>query len=397
MTLGLPQGFRVAGVHCGIKRNPNKQDFALVVSDLPATAAGVYTRNLVFGAPVGFNRARTPATGFRVLAINSGNANACTGTRGDADAAEMADLAAKAVGAQPGQALVLSTGVIGEYLPMTKISAATAAAAAQLGTDEKSLVEAARGMLTTDTRHKLSGREVQLSGRTHTLLGMAKGAAMIGPNMGTMLCVLMTDVALPPERAQQLLTGAVAHTFNCISVEGHMSTSDSVLLLANGAVCPDPLSEDDQETFRQALDEVCVELARDIVDDGEGTTHLITIDINGCASWEEARKIAKTVAEGPLVKTAIAGADPNWGRIVSGAGYAGVPFDPRGVSLSVNGFQLYQAGAPVPFEAAAVSESIKTQRETSIVLDFSEGTSSCRFWTTDLTAEYVRLNADYHT
>lgn len=397
MTIGLPQGFRVAGVHCGIKRNPNKPDFSLIVSDLPATAAGVYTRNLVFGAPVGFNRPRTPGTGFRVLSINSGNSNACTGKRGDADAAEMARLAAEAIGAKQEQALVLSTGIIGEYLPMEKIAAGTTAAASKLGTDEDSLASAARGMLTTDTRHKLSGREIQVAGRTHTVLGMAKGAAMIGPNMGTMLSVIMTDVALEPEVAQKMLADSVGHTFNCISVEGHMSTSDSVILFANGAVCPDPLNSDDLESFRQALDEVCTDLAREIVDDGEGTTHLITIDVTGCATWPEARQIAKVVAESALVKTAVAGADPNWGRIVSAAGYAGVPFNPRGVSLTVNGFQLYQDGAPVPFQAAEVSESIKSQRETSIVLTFSEGQTDCRFWTTDLTAEYVRLNADYHT
>jgi glutamate N-acetyltransferase / amino-acid N-acetyltransferase len=292
---------------------------------------------------------------------------------------------------------VLSTGVIGHFLELDKIAAGIRDAAAALGSDEESLIAAARGMLTTDTTHKVAGRTLQLGGRSISVTGMCKGAAMIGPNMATMLGLVLTDAALDTATAQEMLSTVADETFNCISVDGHMSTNDTVLLLANGAAGGAPLKGNDLAQFRQALGEVCAELARAIPADGEGATHLITLDITGCATPEAARLIARTVANSPLVKTAIAGADPNWGRIVSAAGYAGIDFDPSGVHLHVNGFELYRAGAPVAFDAAAASESIRSQRETHVALQFSEGTATARFFTTDLTAEYVRLNADYHT
>jgi glutamate N-acetyltransferase/amino-acid N-acetyltransferase len=212
-----------------------------------------------------------------------------------------------------------------------------------------------------------------------------------------MLAVVMTDAALEPEVAQSQLAAAVDVTFNCISVEGHMSTNDTVLLLASGAAGGGPLAGDDLADFGRALREVCEELARAIPADGEGATHLITIEVSGCASKESARRIAKTVAESALVKTAIAGGDPNWGRIVSAAGYAGVPFDPAGVRLEVNGLLLYEGGTPAVFDAKAAADSIRQNRETLIQLRFGEGDAASRFWTSDLTVEYVRLNADYHT
>jgi glutamate N-acetyltransferase/amino-acid N-acetyltransferase len=397
MSIELPQGYRVAGVHSGIKRNPEKQDVSLVVSDRAATAAGVYTQNLVFAAPVGLDRARTPMAGARVIVVNSGNANACTGEQGDRDALEMARLAADAVGAKAEQALVLSTGVIGAFLPMEKIASGIRSAADELASDAAALVRAARGMLTTDTTHKLATRSLEFGDKTVRITGMAKGAAMIGPNMATMLGVVLTDAALSPADAQAGLLAAVQDSFNCISVEGHMSTNDTVLLLANGAAGTTSLAGADLAKFNVALAEVCTELARAIPADGEGATHLITLDVEGCATREAARQIAKTVAESPLVKTAVAGGDPNWGRIVSAAGYAGVPFDPRGVSLTVNGALLYEHGSPVAFDEAAVSSSMRENRDTAVVLRFGEGQERCRFWTTDLTADYVRLNADYRT
>lgn len=395
--LTVPKGFRLAGVHAGIKRSPRKLDLTLVISDRPATAAGVYTQNLVFAAPVKLDRARTPYGQARAVVINSGNANACTGPRGDGDAARMAKLAAAACGARPEQALVLSTGVIGEFLPMEKIEAGIAAAAQKLADDEAALVSAAQGMMTTDTRHKLVGRRLRLSRGEVQLTGMAKGAAMIGPRMATMLGLILTDATVAPAQAQQALAAAVDDSFNCISVDGHMSTNDTVLLLANGAAGHPPLTAGDLHQFNDALADVCGELARAIAADGEGATHLVVIEVGGCASRQSAHRIAKTIAESPLVKTAVAGADPNWGRIVSAAGYSGVPFDPAGVSLQVNGITLYEAGAPAAFDAKAVSQSIRQQYETHVGLQFREGAAAVRFWTTDLTTEYVRLNADYHT
>ena len=397
MSISVPQGFRVAGVHCGIKRDPRKPDLTLVISDTPAVAAGVYTQNLVYAAPVALDRERTPGNRIRAVVVNSGNANACTGDRGLRDARQMARLAADACGAEEDQALVLSTGVIGDYLPMEKIAQGIKAASAQLADDDQTLILAARGMLTTDTVYKLTGRTVSLAGSRVQITGMAKGAAMIGPNMATMLGMIITDAPLEPSQAQTALAAATDESFNCISVDGHVSTNDTVLLLANGAAGGGPLGGDSLAAFQEALEEVCLELAKAIVADGEGASHLITIEVAGCASRKKALDIAKTVAESPLVKTAITGADPNWGRIVSAAGYAGVPFDPAGLSLRLNGFPLYQGGTPVHFDDQTVSDSIRENRDTLIQLTFTEGDAKGRFWTTDLTAEYVRLNADYHT
>ena len=393
----LPKGFRVAGAHAGLKRNPTREDISLVVSDLPATAAGVYTTNLVFAAPVAFDRARTPGTGFRAVAINSGNANACTGARGLDDAAAMASAAAASLAVPEAGVLVLSTGIIGEFLPLGKIKAGIEIVAGRLGTDADAVVTAARGMMTTDTRPKLSGSSFHAAGVTHTLFGMAKGAAMVGPRMATMLGVILTDAALAPADAQRLLGEATEQTFNCVSVDGHTSTNDTVLLLANGAAGGTPLTGKGLEAFGQALVDACEALAREIADDGEGATHVLRVEVSGCRTRDDARQIARTVADSPLVKTAIHGADPNWGRIVSAAGYSGVAFDPDKLVLRLNGTLLFEHGQPVPFDADRVSESIKAARETLIELAVHAGPASIRFYSSDLTAEYVHLNADYHT
>lgn len=393
----LPLGFQFSGVHCGIKKNPQKEDFTLIHCPKGAVAAGVYTQNLVFAAPVALDRQRTPSSDVRVVAVNSGNANACTGERGLKDAYDMARLAASAVGADEKQVLVMSTGIIGVFLPMDKIAAGAKAAAAKLGGDEDSFLAAAKGITTTDKSHKVANREVQIGGETIRIACFCKGAGMIGPNMATMLAVITTDAALTPEGAQTLLKNAADESFNCISVEGHMSTNDTMLLLASGAASSAPLAGDDLKTFQVALTATSIELCKQIPDDGEGASHLICITIEGCKTRAAARQIAQSVANSALVKTAVSGADPNWGRIVSATGYAGVPFDPAGVDLRVNGHLLYEKGAPVPFDARTVSQSIKGKRETELVLTFREGSEGIRFWTSDLNADYVRFNADYST
>jgi glutamate N-acetyltransferase / amino-acid N-acetyltransferase len=397
MSFAPPLGFRFAGIHAGIKKNPTKEDLTLVHCAGGAVAAGVYTTNLVYAAPVALDRERTPSADIRVVAVNSGNANACTGERGLADARQMARLAAEAVSAKERQALVMSTGVIGHFLPMDKIAAGVQAAAEKLAADEAAFTSAARGILTTDKGIKVASRSLQIGGVTIRLAGMCKGAGMIGPQMATMLCVVATDAALEPHLAQATLKSAVDDSFNCISVEGHMSTNDTVLLLASGLAKKEPLTAGNLAAFQKTLNELCVELARQIPDDGEGASHLITLDVRGCKSRDDARRIARTIADSALVKTAIAGGDPNWGRIVSAAGYAGVPFDPVGVDLSINGFSLYERGAPVAFDAKTVSTSIKSNRETNVVLTLREGSAGIRFWTSDLNVEYVRFNADYTT
>lgn len=397
MTILVPRGFRLAGVACGIKSNRAKEDFTLIACPAGAAAGGVYTTNLVYAAPVAYDRERTPSADIRVVAVNSGNANACTGDRGLRDAREMARLAAAAVGAQADQALIMSTGIIGEFLPMDKIADGAQLAASRLGDDEAAFLSAARGIMTTDKCHKVASREMKLAGKPVRMAGMCKGAGMIGPRMATMLGVVLTDAPLDAATAQRMLAEAVEQSFNSISVEGHMSTNDTVVLLASGAAETGPLSEPDLALLQAELTALCIELACQIPDDGEGSTHLVTIDVRGCQSRAEAHQIAKTIAESALVKTAIHGCDPNWGRIVSAAGYAGVAFDASQVDLELNGFALYRQGAPLKFDAAAVSQSMRDHRATRVELTVGDGPGHARFWTSDLTHEYIRINADYHT
>ena len=392
----LPPGFEAAGVHCGIKRNPQKPDLALVVSQRECTAAGVYTQNRVFGAPIAWNRRITPSDQVRAVVVNSGNANACTGQRGLRDAEAMAQAVADQLGCRQQQVLVLSTGIIGQYLPMDKIMRGIAQAREQLGTSPDHLLQAARGMLTTDTRPKLaSARFSTTRGEDVPLCGIAKGAGMIAPNMATMLAVVMTTAQLAPEQAQQMLQQAADETFNCLSIDGHTSTSDAVLLLATGE--SGPLEQEDHHRFQEALHQVCEQLARQIADDGEGITHLVQLDVEGCPDRQTARQVAKTVAESVLVKTAIAGGDPNWGRIVSAVGYAGADVPLDRLVLEINGVPIYAQGGPCTFDAQGLAQSMKQQRLVRIRLDFQQGEARVRFWTTDLTVEYVRFNSQYTT
>jgi len=393
----LPQGFRASGVHCGIKKDPALLDLSLFVSDRPAAAAGVFTTNLVQGAPVRVSRDRVPGYTARAVVINSGNANACTGEQGLADARWMTAEVAAQLGCDESDVLVCSTGVIGRFLPREAISAGIPTAVRQLAPDEHALMQAAGGIMTTDTFPKLSTRTGEIGEAHVRISGVAKGAAMIGPNMATMLSVIMTDACLVPADAQALLKHAVDRSFNCISVEGHMSTSDTVLLLANGAASDKPISRHEHTRFQQMLNEVTSDLARAIIQDAEGADHEITIDVRGLRTRDEAFRIAKAVAESPLVKTAIAGGDPNWGRIVSAVGYAGVLLQERDITLRMNNMLLYRSGAPVEFSAAVASAGLKQNRQVHIELEFPLGNEAVRYWTSDLTAEYVRLNADYTT
>lgn len=395
--IAIPKGFRATGVKCGIKASGNL-DIAMIVSDHPCTAAGTFTLNRVAAAPVQWDRALVPNHGLRGVVVNAGNANAATGQQGLDNAAKMAELAAKAIGCEARQVLVASTGVIGHQLPMEKIAAGVDLAKTALTADSTGFELASRAIMTTDTFPKVAGTTITTAdGETVHILGLCKGAAMIGPRMATMLGFVVTDARLPENVLQEYLTEVVDDTFNCISVEGHASTNDTVLLLANGQANSKPLSGADARMFRQALRDVCEDLAKMIPGDGEGATHRITIDVEGCMNRDEALAIARAVADSPLVKTAIHGADPNWGRIVSAAGYAGVDFHESELCLKLNGFPLYHKGTPLDFDAAKVSANIRENRETHIQLIFYRGGTKLRFWTCDLTAEYIHLNADYTT
>jgi glutamate N-acetyltransferase/amino-acid N-acetyltransferase len=392
----LPRGYRWAGIHSGLRSaEPGRLDLALIVSDHPACAAGTFTRNRVCAAPVHVCRERLPATDVRGIVVCSGNANACTGQRGLDDARRMTTLAAQALGCEARQMLVCSTGVIGRLLPMPCMETGIPKAAQALGDGADALERAARAILTTDTRTKVRSRELLLDGQEVRVLGFAKGAAMIGPNMATMLAFVLTDAAVDATDLAGLAPLAAAESFNCVSVEGHTSTNDSLIFLANGTGAR--LKGPSLEAFRQAAVNVCGELARDIAADAEGASHLVTIRVEGTRTDADARRIAKTVAESALVKTAIFGADPNWGRIVSAAGYAGVDFDEAHLTLRLGDFLLYERGTPLPFDAAVVSNYIRNNRELTMQLIFTLGTGRCTFWTCDLTYDYVRLNADYTT
>jgi len=393
--MNLPQGFRAAGVACGIKSDPTKLDLALFVSDRPATSAGVFTQNQVVGAPVKVCRERVGRTSTRAVVMNSGCSNACTGERGIKDALWMTAEVGSQLDCVPQDVLVCSTGVIGHFLPTDKIAAGIPRAVAALQHTSEGFLDAAKAIMTTDTVPKQAHRTVSVGGKTVTISGASKGAAMIAPNMATMLAVVMTDAALSLVDAQAILKAAVDKSFNCISVDQHQSTSDTVLLLANGAAGA-TVHAQSRSAFQAALDDVCQDLSTKIIRDAEGASHFVTIDVTGCRNDAEAHLIAKTVADSPLVKTAITGNDPNWGRIVSAAGYSGVRFAEEDCSLSINGLEVYRAGAPTSYDAAAISAAMKTG-EVHLHLTFTHGSASARFWTCDLTAEYVRLNADYTT
>jgi glutamate N-acetyltransferase/amino-acid N-acetyltransferase len=395
-SLIVPTGFRAAGVKAGIKPSGGL-DVAVLVADGPCSAAGTFTLNRVAAAPVQWGRPLVPADSIRAVVVNAGNANAATGAVGLENVRRTAEHAANRLGCRPEHILVASTGVIGHQLPMDRLLDGLDRALDAASAEESGFRDASQAILTTDTRPKVVSRQASLGGGNVNLLGLAKGAAMIGPNMATMLGFLLTDAPVSPGALQGILSEAVDHSFNCISVEGHTSTNDTVFLLARAPEGAEPLQGGDLKAFAALVREVCIDLARMIPDDGEGATHLITIDVEGARTPDEAHALAKAVADSPLVKTAIHGGDPNWGRIVSAAGYAGVPFEESELSLCLNGDWLYRDGVPLPFDAANVSAALKAQRETKIRLVLTQGTAAVRFWTCDLSAEYIRLNADYTT
>jgi glutamate N-acetyltransferase/amino-acid N-acetyltransferase len=396
----LPHGYRFAGIHCGIRPDPARRDLALVVSDVPATAAGVFTRNRVRAAPVQVSEQRVPSDQVRGVVVCSGNANACTGQRGLDDAQRMTVVAAEAVGCRADQMLVCSTGVIGRHLPMPAVESGIRKAAMELHGTPAALDAMAHAILTTDTRIKVAARMILVDGVEIRLTGVAKGAAMIGPNMATMLGFVFTDARVSCMDLAAITKDAAAQTFNCVSVEGHTSTNDTLLVFASGQAGhgkTKPLQGEGLSRYRAAITDVCAELAQAIARDAEGASHFVTIDVAGLRTDAEAKQVAMAIANSALVKTAIFGGDPNWGRIVSAAGYAGVVFDEKHLSLWVSDVLLYDAGTPQVFDAAAVSAYLKRERDIALRLRFTLGQGNATVWTCDLTYEYVRINADYTT
>jgi len=398
-------GFSVSGVHAGLKQN-GKLDFSLFVCDTPCSVGAVFTKNTVKAACVLVDMEHIAASDgqVRAVAVNTKHANACTGEAGIANAKRTAELVANELGCEPEQVLVLSTGVIGTQLPMDKIQNGVALSAGALGNGWE---DAAAGMMTTDTRPKLACADVELtSGAVVRVGGVSKGSGMIAPNMATMLGVLFTDAALTRAEAQTMLTSANEASFNCIVVDGDMSTNDTVFLLANGHSGHKLENEEDRQRFQDALNHVAAKLAKDIVRDGEGVTKFVTVHVTGAQSREDAKQIANTIATSTLVKTALFGADANWGRIVAAAGRAGVPFDPHRVTLHIqageateqqaDAVNLFAGGTPADYSEAAATEIMQNEA-ISILLDCGDGDAAATIWTCDLSYDYVKINGDYRT
>lgn len=390
-----PRGFRAAGVTCGIKPSGSR-DLALTVSDRLAAGAAVYTTNRVQGAPIPVCREHLADGRAGAVIINSGIANVCNGARGRADAVRMCQAAAQRLDLSTRDVLVCSTGLIGVPLPMEKIEEGIPRVVDRLS--EEGGAEAAEAMMTTDTVAKHAAVRVDLDGIPVTVGAVAKGAAMISPNMATMLALITTDAAVPAARLRQLLVRAVGRSFNCCTVDGDMSTSDTVIALANGAAMAgvDGLSEEAFERLAQAMERVCRRMARAIAADGEGASKLISIRVLGGRTEAEARQVGLAVANSSLVKTAAFGNDPNWGRILCAVGYAGVDLDPEAVAVSLCGEPVYGGGAGIDFDAEALRAAMKSE-EIGIEIDLKAGAGEAEIFTSDLTYEYVRLNAEYTT
>jgi glutamate N-acetyltransferase/amino-acid N-acetyltransferase len=393
--VATPKGFRAAGVSAGIKARAGALDLALLVSDGPATAAAVFTINRAQAAPVLVSRDHLGRSGgvARAVIVNSGCANACTGDEGLRAANVMATATAALLGCPVEQVLVASTGVIGVALPIDRIQEGLPRAFDALGVDNGSV--AAEAIMTTDPFPKEAAARVGIGGREITIGGMAKGSGMIEPMMATMLAFVTTDAGVPKAILERALRDVVDDTFNAITVDGECSTNDCVMVLANGASGV-TVDESSYGAFADALRTVCLRLALGIVRGGEGATKLVTVSVTGAASAAEARKAAKAIANSPLVKTAIHGGDPNWGRLIAVAGRAGVAFELSRAQVTIGPIVLFKDGRPYDDAAPEAAAYLKNE-DISVGVDLGAGSASSTVWTCDLSAEYVRINAEYRT
>lgn len=400
MTEGfaLAPGFRTAATACGLKKN-GALDLMMVVADAPCSAAGVFTSNRVKAAPVLYDREvlSQSAGQMRAVIANSGCANACTGDEGKANTRQMAQLAADVIGARADQVLVLSTGVIGRQLDMTKVAAGVQTLATSTWSTDA--IRTSEAIMTTDTRPKRAHLHGTIAGKTVTVAGMSKGAGMIHPGMATMLAVITTDAAVAPDVLYRVLKEVSDMSFNRISVDGDMSTNDTVLLLASG-VSGVTITEAELPVFVELLRGVCVDLAKKIARDGEGATKLVEIRVTGASNPTMAHRVADSIACSPLVKTAIHGNDPNWGRVVCAAGYSGAEIDPDTLTLDfglgAEQIRLVQGGMPLVVDLDAASQLLRREN-VYITLDLGLGSAATTVWTCDFSKEYVEVNAHYTT
>jgi glutamate N-acetyltransferase / amino-acid N-acetyltransferase len=389
--VNLPAGFRASGVAAGLKKS-GRPDVGLLVSDVPATSVGVFTTNRVQAAPVVYTKRNIRKGTARAIVANAGNANACTGRQGGTDAKTMARETGSALGVTPGQVLVASTGVIGVPLDMPPLTAGIKAAAQRL--EPGGLDALAAAIMTTDTVPKLASVELPRG----SVVGVAKGAGMIAPEMATMLCFIVTDAPVTRSVLATSLARASGASFGLISVDGCRSTNDCVLVMANGAAGGDAIGDDhpDVSAFESALGEVCRSLARQIVEDGEGATKVVAVTVRGATTLREAKEAAMRIGDSVLLRCALHGADPNWGRVLAALGTTKIPFDPAQVDVWLGGEKLCQHGAPGPGDRDKARAAL-TEREVEIVADLGRGEESVTILTNDLSPEYIRINSEYST
>jgi glutamate N-acetyltransferase/amino-acid N-acetyltransferase len=397
-SITTPKGFKAAGLHCGLKKT-TRHDLGAIVCEVPAAAAGVYTTNVFQAAPIKVTRDSIESDGYlRAVIVNSGNANAVTGKQGEADAFEMRSRFAESIGVSAEQVAVASTGVIGENLKMDKVRAGIDALPAQLQADRNAADGFCQAILTTDLVQKMVCVAVEIDGQTVHIAGAAKGSGMIHPNMATMLGFVTTDVAIGSESLQTLLREATNYTFNMITVDGDTSTNDMLVAMASGLAGNNELTpaHEGWAAFSAGLRHVCEVLAKAIARDGEGATKLVEVQVHGAVNDEAANAIAKTVIGSSLVKSAVFGADANWGRIIAAVGRAGQPVNPDTVDVRIGDIVTLKESRPVAFDEDAALEYLKGDTVVIRVdLHMDNGTATA--WGCDLTYDYVRINAAYRT
>ncbi|WP_405756617.1 bifunctional glutamate N-acetyltransferase/amino-acid acetyltransferase ArgJ [Anaerovibrio slackiae] len=391
----FPKGFKAAGVKAGIKKSGNL-DLALIYTEKEAAVAGVFTKNAVAAAPVIVSREVVKGGKAHAIVANAGCANACTGETGLANARKMAALAAAEVGCAPEEVLVGSTGIIGVNLPMDKLEAGIKAAAAELSEDGSK--NAGNAIITTDTYSKACSCEVEIGGQAVRFGAIAKGSGMIQPNMATMLCYITTDANISSQLMQKALSDIVEVSFNMISVDGDMSTNDTVLVLANGESGAPEITEGSPEydKFYATLKEICQELSKRIAADGEGATKFLTINVSGTKTFEDAKTVAMSIAKSPLVKTAFFGEDPNWGRVICAVGYAGIPMVPEKTVIKFGGIPVYANGLGAEFKEEDI-HNVMAEHDIVIDVEMGMGDAKATVWSCDFSYEYVKINGEYHT
>lgn len=396
-TITAPKGFLAAGLHCGIKAS-GRPDLALLYCPGGSAAAAVFTTNKIVSAAVTVCRQHVRSTRTYAAVINSGNANACTGRKGIQDAETMCQISAKYLQIRTDQVLIASTGIIGHPLPIQTVCKGIQKAAGSLADGPAAGMNFARAILTTDTRVKNALRTIHLNDQTVTLAGTVKGAGMIGPNMATTLCVLTTDAAIRKSLLQKALQRAVEQSLNRLTVDGHQSTNDTAMILASGLAGNRLIQKQDgaYRRFEETLTDLCLDLARQMALDAEGATRMFTVVVEGAARPEEARQAARAVANYDLVKCAVHGADPNWGRIICAVGSSGVRLNPNKLTCKIGQFTVFKNGKPARFDPKKVSRII-ARKEHTITVDLGVGKHQDFCIGCDLSREYITINADYHT